>query len=73
MPVGAVSRLQSAQPLFSERADVKRFGVHVEVFIIWDVCSAVCGEAVRRHDVLDGRCSAWGIMGNEVFPEKLFF
>lgn len=36
--VGVVARLQSAQPLVPERADMKRFAVNIGIFIVWDVC-----------------------------------
>lgn len=58
--VGNVARLQSAQPLVSERRDVKRLGVNVDVFIIWDVCVGICRLSGRRHVFLKAtRGASW--------------
>lgn len=55
--VGEVARLQSAQPLVSERADMKRFGVNIGVFIIWDVWVGSRRELGRRHVFLPTQCA----------------
>lgn len=45
---------------------MKRFGVHILVLIIWDVCAGIC-QMPRRHFFLNDCVFVWRIVGIVVF------
>lgn len=55
--VGVGARRQPLQPLASERADVKRRRIDVNVFVIWNVRVRFCRRPARRHIFV---CAAGG-------------